>query len=576
MQQLFKHMSIRGALSGTLVLFAALLMVMALIGYISSDQGQRAVAEIARVPVKQVDQITRSNVERLTARVKLALYHDAVIEKRVTSATERSAHADEVRQHVQAARAYLVDFGKVPEGAGEKAQVQAVVEKLDPLLNLLESQIEALERGDLPQYRVLGEQQMSLLEQFNAALKAYYEYSDDTTARLLEDYSARHASFTLIGLVVLGVVVAIMLAVRIGLRCVVVQPLAEAVGHLQRLAKADLSQSIQVTAQNEVGHLQQAMRDMQESLRQIVGTVRASSAAILEGSQEISRGNADLSSRTEQQAASLQETAASMEQMTSTVQQNADNARTASTLANDASDTVGKGRTVVAEVVETMQGIAGSSQQIASIINVIDSIAFQTNILALNASVEAARAGEQGRGFAVVAGEVRILAGRSADAAKEIKALIQDSTRRVEEGSQLAEQAGRTMTDMVAAVRRVTDIIDEISAASQEQSDGIGQINVAIAQMDEVTQQNAGLVQQAATASSSLGDEAHRLAAAVEVFRLGGESTRPLAKPAQVSSHAQTFVGSTGSAARGNGQPAPVTGRSRAPASEQKEQWEEF
>ncbi len=297
-----------------------------------------------------------------------------------------------------------------------------------------------------------------------------------------------------------------------------------------RIANGDLTTRIDM-AQARPGSVTHAMNRMQNSLTQVVGSVRTGSERIASGSRLIAGGNVDLAARTEQQAASLEQTAASMEELTATVQQNADNARQAHALANDASGTAAQGREVVHRVVETMQGITDSSQRIASIIDVIDSIAFQTNILALNASVEAARAGEEGRGFAVVAGEVRNLASRSASAANDIKALIEESTRRVGEGSQLVEQAGRTMAEVVGAVRRVTDILDEISAASREQSEGIGQVNGAVAQMERVTQQNATLVQEASTASLALADQAQTLQEAVAVFRL--DDMPPPQAPAQ-------------------------------------------
>jgi methyl-accepting chemotaxis protein-1 (serine sensor receptor) len=254
-----------------------------------------------------------------------------------------------------------------------------------------------------------------------------------------------------------------------------------------------------------------------------VRTVRDGSDAIYTGASEIAMGNNDLSSRTEQQAASLEETAASMEQLTATVKQNAENARQASQLALTASETAQQGGKVVDGVVTTMKEITGSSKKIADIISVIDGIAFQTNILALNAAVEAARAGEQGRGFAVVAGEVRSLAQRSAQAAKEIKGLIEDSVSRVNTGSVLVESAGETMTNIVNAVTRVTDIMGEIASASDEQSRGIDQVGLAVNEMDRVTQQNAALVEESATAAAALEDQASRLKQSVAVFNIGKE-----------------------------------------------------
>jgi len=292
------------------------------------------------------------------------------------------------------------------------------------------------------------------------------------------------------------------------------------------VAGGDLGSTIAVSRHDELGELQGALKAMNESLVRIVSDVRHGSDSIATGSDQIATGNADLSTRTEQQASSLQETAASMEQMNATVRNSADTARQATQLASAASGAAVRGGEVVGQVVATMQDIQHSSQKIGDIIGVIDGIAFQTNILALNAAVEAARAGEQGRGFAVVASEVRNLAQRSAEAAKEIKGLIGASVDKVDAGSRLVGDARAAMEDIVGQVRRVTDLIAEIGAATAEQSNGIGQVNTAITQLDQATQQNAALVEESAAAAESLRTQAARLAEAVGFFRLGGEAAR--------------------------------------------------
>ncbi len=317
------------------------------------------------------------------------------------------------------------------------------------------------------------------------------------------------------------------------------QPLQEMLGHFEDIAAGDLTSNIEVKSRNEMGTLMLGLQKMQTRLTDTVSQVREGSTAIGAATTQIAAGNLDLSSRTEQQAASLEETASSMEELTSTVKQNADNARQANQLAVTASTVAVKGGSVVSDVVDTMDSINTSAKKIVDIIGVIDGIAFQTNILALNAAVEAARAGEQGRGFAVVASEVRSLAQRSAAAAKEIKTLIDDSVSKVDAGSKLVAQAGTTMTEVVDSVKHVTDIMAEILAASQEQSAGIEQVNTAIVQMDEVTQQNAALVEEAAAAAASLRDQASNLSAVVSVFKLHGhesmthitQSISPQARP---------------------------------------------
>jgi methyl-accepting chemotaxis protein len=370
----------------------------------------------------------------------------------------------------------------------------------------------------------------------------------------------------IIGAAVLAVLLAIAAAIIITRS--IVRPLGAAVNVARTVAAGDLTSDIQVTSKDETGQLMQALKDMNTALQTMVGEVRSGSDTIASASSEIASGNLELSSRTEQQASSLEETASSMEEMTSTVKQNADNARQANGLAATASDVARKGGAVVAQVVDTMGAINASSRKIVDIISVIDGIAFQTNILALNAAVEAARAGEQGRGFAVVASEVRNLAQRSASAAKEIKTLIDDSVQQVELGSKLVNDAGTTMEEVVTSVQRVTDIMAEISSASREQETGIEQINMAITEMDSVTQQNAALVEEAAAAAGSLEEQSAALAKLVSRFVVHGVAAAPAR--AVAAPRLATANKATAPAAR----PAPP--KARASVKPTADEWETF
>ncbi|MBT3067879.1 methyl-accepting chemotaxis protein [Rhodoferax sp. U11-2br] len=359
-----------------------------------------------------------------------------------------------------------------------------------------------------------------------ALAKAATNYADFTAARsvkLVEESEAIYVTQRVILITVcffvFGVaVLAGVLITRSLTRALGAEP-ADLSHAASLVADGDLTATLQVRS-GDTTSVMAAMARMQTGLVSVVSKVRAGSDSVATASSEIAQGNNALSHRTEEQASALEETAASMEELSSTVRQNADNARQANQLAQSASSVAIKGGEVVALVVDTMKGINESSRKISDIISVIDGIAFQTNILALNAAVEAARAGEQGRGFAVVASEVRSLAGRSAEAAKEIKILINNSVQRVEQGSTLVDQAGTTMTEVVSSIKRVTDIMGEISAASSEQSQGVGQIGEAIQQIDQVTQQNAALVEEMAASASSLKSQAQNLVQTVKVFSI--------------------------------------------------------
>ncbi len=387
-------------------------------------------------------------------------------------------------------------------------------------------------RGQLLKEKKAGGNVAALLEAdvkpkaevYLAAFNAFTRHQRDSVASVLAQsrQDAATGTWLTVGIGTLAVALSALLALMLT-RSIVV-PIRAAVASARRIAEGDLTGRLPAPGADEIGELMNAVADMQTSLADVVGNVRANSESVATASAEIAQGNQDLSQRTEEQAAALEETAASMEQLSSTVKQNADNARQANQLALSASTIAIQGGEVVGQVVDTMKGIDDSSKKIAEIIGVIDSIAFQTNILALNAAVEAARAGEQGRGFAVVASEVRSLAGRSADAAKEIKALINTSVERVGQGTALVDRAGATMTQVVSSIKRVTDIMGEISAASSEQSARVAQVGEAVGQMDQATQQNAALVEQSAAAAESLKSQARQLVDAVATFKLSHDA----------------------------------------------------
>jgi len=440
--------------------------------------------------------------KRMDTTLALMKTHRETYDKLISSAEEKALAAD----FDKAWSAFMVDHAKMVE------------------LSRANQTVEARNVASGTSAKTLGE--------INAIVAKLVKINVDGGDAASTAATATYNSARMTSIVLLAINIAIGMAMALWVAKCVSMPLQEALSLARDVASGDLTRDIEVRSSCETGQLIQALKDMTGNLQSLVSQVRSGTDTIATASAEIASGNQDLSSRTEEQASSLEETASSMEELTSTVKQNADNARQANQLAQSASGIAVKGGDVVGQVVGTMASINESSRKIVDIISVIDGIAFQTNILALNAAVEAARAGEQGRGFAVVASEVRNLAQRSAAAAKDIKALINDSVEKVEAGSTLVNEAGNTMHEIVASITRVTDIMSEITSASVEQSAGIEQVNTAIVQMDQVTQQNAALVEEAAAAAESMQDQAARLSEVVSVFKLLA-TANPVAAPAR-------------------------------------------
>jgi len=476
--------------------------------------------------LRAIKAVQAANIHLLDAsRAQMGLLSAGTKGERNTGFTELKNAVKSLESNVAEVKPLLEE---TPEGRELSEQYQRL---MPPLKKHLFDFVDLIARQSLDSSQFEGsvpQESEQLLKESRAlekVLQRMVAYSDQQARDGMEDAARTFKTSRL--LMVLMALAGI--AISVGLGVVVARLLARQLGGepgyaadvVGRIASGDLTEGVQARSAR-AGSLLFSIKRMQDQLTEVVVRIKTSSDAIATASGEIAAGNQDLSSRTEEQASSLEQTAASMEELTSTVKQNADNARQANQLALSASEVAVKGGNVVGQVVDTMASINASSKKIVDIIGVIDGIAFQTNILALNAAVEAARAGEQGRGFAVVASEVRSLAQRSGAAAKEIKGLIDDSVGKVNTGSQLVGEAGKTMAEIVGSVKRVTDIIGEITAASQEQSTGIEQVNQAIAQMDQVTQQNAALVEEAAAAAQSMQEQAASLVEAVSVFKLNG------------------------------------------------------
>jgi len=559
--------SIRTSLTMVGILLVALTVVVGALGLTALNRASGSLDRVARGELVAIHALDDASSYLLRSRLAIDRFNTLSAAGNADEAKKVLDRAQELlAKGNQSWQAYL----DAPKHGVDQSLLDDVLAKRTSLMrDGVDAEFAALNANNLDAYHAVADTKISPM--FIAYDTAASALVDALQKSVLDQQAGAQSNASLMMTSIVTVIVIALLLVaglRFALRGLIMQPLADATACFERIAAGDLSETVEVYSGNEIGRLFAGIKRMQESLATMVRAVRGSTESIDTGAREISMGNTDLSQRTEQQAASLQQTASSMDQLTSTVKQNAENARQASQLAVNASDIATRGGDVVSQVVTTMQEIATSSNKVVDIIGVIEGIAFQTNILALNAAVEAARAGEQGRGFAVVAGEVRSLAQRSASAAKEIKELIGDSADKVHSGSELVGRAGTTMDEIVQAVRRVTDIMGEISAASEEQSGGIEQVNRAVVQMDSVTQQNAALVEQATAAAASLEDQTHQLQAVLSGWKVAGGAARHAVAAGAAAARAQTAapVGATRSAQFQKAAPRPANVTSAASA----------
>ena len=558
------------------VSFGLIIVLLAMVAFVSINRIRNINASTEKILNDRYVKVMLSNTMQSEVNIQARLLSIAIIG--ANDADEVSSSVTKIQASIKKNTELLARLKTMINTPKGQELLQAVMSSRESYARTRDANIKLLQEGKSETAGIFLLTQLRYpQEKFLTALAAMASFQESLMESEGKQAAAdgRMAIILTLSLSIAATAIAMALAILISRS--ISRPIAEAVKVAQRVAAGDLSVSIDARGNDETGQLLRALKEMNDNLQGIVARVRHGTDAIAHGSREIASGNMDLSSRTEQQASSLEETASSMEELTSTVKQNGENARQANQMAQSASSVASKGGQVVAEVITTMDSINASSKKIVDIISVIDGIAFQTNILALNAAVEAARAGEQGRGFAVVATEVRNLAHRSASAAKEIKILIDDSVHQVSLGSTLVNQAGSTMEEIVNSVRRVTDIMAEITSASNEQEAGIEQINQAITEMDAVTQQNAALVEEAAAASEALQDQAGILAEAVSVFKLDG--TQALAPAAPASRPAPTPA--PRSAAATAAQPrlvanAPASRKSTAPAMVEEGEWEQY
>lgn len=564
------NVTIKFRLIATMAFMGIMLAVGGAMGLFGVRNSNATITELFTNQLPSLEALSESRIALLRARTAIA--------RSIANpeASDNEANIKRVEEFLQKSELNWKKYIALPAGQDEKKVAQEVVDAREKFLK----------EGFLPMLAAVKAKNQSEADRLNmqAVPETFRVYSDKmeglngfqmkSAEKMWQENQQAYKVFMWVDLIgVLAGLIAVSVSAYF-LLAAISHPLHFVLNQFEAIGNGDLSNQIKARSNDEMGQLLTGLENMRQNLVQTVTIVRQGSSSIAVSSEEIATGNMDLSARTENQAASLEETASSMEELTSTVQQNADNARQANTLALKASGVASKGGQVVGDVVHTMNSIKDSSKKIVDIIGVIDGIAFQTNILALNAAVEAARAGEQGRGFAVVASEVRSLAQRSASAAKEIKELIGDSVSKVDIGSRLVDDAGKTMDEIVVSIKGVADIMAEITAASVEQSDGIAQVNIAISKMDEAVQQNAALVEEAAAAAGSMQEQANGLNQAVSIFKLDANDrsqhakSTPSVRPAKVNKPVvKSLVHQTTSTTN-----APK--RSQQKASDQD--WEEF
>ncbi|TWI61233.1 methyl-accepting chemotaxis sensory transducer with TarH sensor [Pseudoduganella lurida] len=564
-------LTVRFSLMAALSLFAVMIALGAALGVLMISRSNNALALVQGIALETQ---AINDVYKEATRVRSSVNRAYSELRDGGKAAANGGAVDNARKYQANAQKMLDGFTAAEPTPGVDLQLRRnLVDASKRLMTTLEEGTAALARGDAAAFALINSRDLTprgaeiskLLEQFQ---KVNTERSEALMVERRNEYRL------VLWLVAAGLAgaLALVVAMHYFLRSLVIAPLERAVKVLDNVAHGDLTAQVEVSSDNEIGRLMRGIATMQGSLVEMVANVRASAQTIGIAANEVATGNMDLSERTESQASALEQTAATMEQLTSTVRSTADNTMQARQLVEAASGKAAAGGAVMGQMASTMSAIDASSRKVVDIIGVIDSIAFQTNILALNAAVEAARAGEQGRGFAVVASEVRTLAQRSAAAAREIKGLIDESVEKVGSGSILAEQAASAMSDMVSSVERVTGIVIDIAEASREQSDGINQVNQSIVQMDEVTQRNAALVEEAAATTQSMRDETDSLLRAVSAFKLAGDAAIAAA-PAPSLRPAPRATAPTAPAT----QPVPQLPRRAAPArTAPADDWEEF